>query len=254
MPHELLPDTVAVVTGAAGGIGRAITAELLDEGAAVVLVDHPASAVLEVAEGLGDRATGLEVDLTTETAPQDIVSAVQGAFGAPHVLINNAGIYKIAALSKTTDADFDAVLDVNLRALFRLTRAAVDVMRRQGRDPRHSIVNIASVNGLGAYSGAHPYSASKAGVIGLTRGMARELGPHGIRVNAVAPGLIRTPMTHGKGGAAFGWVETAVQGIPMRRVGEPEDVARVVAFLASPAAAYVSAQVLKVDGGGLPEV
>lgn len=249
-----LADTVAVVTGAAGGMGRAIAAELLDQGARVLLVDHPASAVMDLDLGPADRAVPLAVDLTGADAPTGVIAAARDAFGAVHVLVNNAGINRLSSLLKATDEDFDAVIAVNLRAAFRLMRATVGAMRDQGRDPRHAILNVASVTGMGAYGGAHGYSASKAGLIGLTRSTARELGPFGIRVNAVAPGLIRTPMTHGSDGLPADWVQTQVDGIPLGRVGEPEDVARVIAFLVSPAAAYVSAQVVVVDGGGLPEI
>lgn len=249
-----LTDSVVVVTGAAGGLGRAITTELLGAGAQVVMVDRPDSGVRDHADAYGAPAVAVGVDLTEDDAAAQVVTAATTSFGALHVLVNNAGIIRMAPLLKTDDDNFDATLDVNLRAPFRLTRAAVDVMRAQGHDVRHAIVNMASVNGMGAYSGAHAYSASKAGLIGLTRSTARELGPFGIRVNAVAPGLIRTAMTHEPDGSPQSWVGAQVQGIPLRRIGEPADVAKVVAFLASPAAAYVSAQVLKVDGGGLPEM
>lgn len=254
MTTSQFSDTVVVVTGAAGGLGRAISQTFAAGGAQVVMVDHPRSDVMAVAADLGSDVIGVDVDLTTDDAPAEVIVAATKAFGAVHVLVNNAGVNRMASLLKTSDADFDTVLDINLRALFRLTRATVDAMRPQGHDPRHAIVNVASVNGLGAYSGAHAYSASKAGVIGFTRSSARELGRYGIRVNAVAPGLIRTAMTHNPDGSAQDWVGDQVQGIPLRRIGEPDDVARVVAFLASPAAGYISAQVIKIDGGGLPEM
>ncbi|MEE8601449.1 SDR family NAD(P)-dependent oxidoreductase [Euzebya tangerina] len=256
-PPAPLEGTTAVVTGAAGGLGAAITGELLAQGARVLMVDRPGSGIDTSTAAEGTHA--LATDLTDDGAPAAVVTAAQEAFGALHILVNNAGVIRMASLRRTNDDNFDTTLAVNLRAAFRLTRAAVDVMRHQidqapdTRD-RHAIVNIASVNGMGAYSGAHAYAASKAGIIGLTRSTARELGPHGIRVNAVAPGLIRTPMTHEPDGSPQPWVGEQVQGIPLRRVGEPADVARVVAFLASQNAAYVSAQVLKVDGGGLPEM
>lgn len=246
-----LGDAVAVVTGAAGGLGRAITAGLVSRGARVLAVDRATSSVAELSS---EAVTPAQVDLTAADAPDTVVEAAVAAFGGLHVLVNNAGINLLASLRGTTDEHFDTTIDINLRAVFRLTRAAVAQMRAQGRDPRHAIVNIASVNGLGAYSGAHAYAASKAGVVGFTRSTARELGRHGIRVNAVAPGLIRTPMTHHPDGTPHDWVGDQVAGIPLGRIGEPADIAEVVAFLASPAAAYVSAQVLKVDGGGLPEM
>ena len=249
-----LDDTVAIVTGAAGGLGRAITARLVAGGARVLATDRAGSGVTALPDVHGAVVAAVEVDLTADDAPEKILDAAREAFGAVHVLVNNAGINLLASLRRTDDDHFDTTMAINVRALFRLTRSTVEVMRAQGSDERHAIVNIASVNGMGAYSGAHAYAVSKAGVIGFTRSSARELGRHGIRVNAVAPGLIRTPMTHHPDGTPHDWVGDQVAGIPLQRMGEPSDVADVVAFLASRAAAYVSAQGLTVDGGGLPEM
>lgn len=247
----MLSGHVVVVTGAAGGIGRATVAEVRHHRGRVVAVDHPATDLASVADD--DDVVAVPVDLTTEDAPDRVVAAAADAFRGATALVNNAGINRTASLLKTSDEDFDAVLDVNLRAAFRLTRAVVGDWQRRGRDDRRAIVNIASVNGLRAFGGAHGYAASKAGLVGLTRSTSRELGPHGVRVNAVAPGLVRTPMTHDDDGLPGDWVAERVAGVPLRRIGEPEDIARVIAFLLSPLAGYLTGQVLFVDGGGLPE-
>lgn len=249
----MLNGHVLLVTGADGGIGRAVMTEALDRGARVVMIDHPGSEVMDTAARHGDDVVGVAVDLTCSDAPEVVLEATARSFGPATVLVNNAGIKRSASLVNTSDEDFDAVLDVNLRAAFRLSRAVVDDWRGRDRDERRAIVNVVSVNGLHSFSGAHGYAASKAGLVGLTRSMARELGPHGIRVNAVAPGMIRTPMTHGPDGLPADWMDQALEGVPLRRVGEPHDIARVIAFLASSLAGYVTGQVVVADGGGLPE-
>jgi 3-oxoacyl-[acyl-carrier protein] reductase len=245
---------VVLVTGAAGGLGRAISLAFASAGARVAITDLDAGGLSDTATAVAavNEVWSAAADISAPTTPDDLVARVVADLGDLHVVVNNAGILRNGALHRMDDATFDAVIDVNLRATFRMMRAAARHLRDRGADGRRAIVNIASVNGLRGFSGSANYAASKAGVVGLTRAAARELGPSGVRVNAVAPGLIRTPMT-GPEGIRPGWTEQVAAGIPLGRIGEPEEVAEAVTFLASGAASYVSGQILVVDGGGLPE-
>ncbi len=237
----------ALVTGASRGIGRAIALRLATEGADV-LVNYNANAAAanEVADAI--KALGREVRLVQADVgkPADVDRLVQSAlehFKRIDVLVNNAGITRDTLLMRMSEDDWDDVLDTNLKSVFLVTKAALRPMLRQ-RSGR--IVNITSISGVIGNAGQANYSASKAGLIGLTRSIAREVASRSITCNAVAAGVIDTEIWQGVPEAA---IETLLQMIPAGRKGTPEDVAEAVAFFASDAAAYITGQVLNVDGG-----
>ena len=237
----------AVVTGGSRGIGKAVCLELARGGANVVLcyAGNAASAAETVAEceALGAKALAVQCNVANAEEVKALMDTAISTFGAVHILVNNAGITRDGLLMTMKDADFDAVVDTNLKGAFYCMRAVARPMMRQryGR-----IVNLSSVVGLRGNAGQINYAASKAGVIGMTKSMAKELATRGVTVNAVAPGFIETDMTAAMTDAA----KTAtLASIPMGRLGAAEDVARAVAFLASDEAAYVTGQVLAVDGG-----
>lgn len=237
----------AIVTGGSRGIGKAVCLELARGGANVVLcyagnAESAAKAAAEC-EALGAKALAVKCDVSHPEEVKAMVDTAVKTFGAVHILVNNAGITRDGLLMTMKDADFDAVLDTNLKGTFYCMRAVSRPMMRQryGR-----IVSLSSVVGLRGNAGQINYAASKAGVIGMTKSMAKELATRGITVNAVAPGFIETDMTAAMTDAA----KTAtLAAIPMGRLGAAEDVAKAVAFLASDEAAYVTGQVLCVDGG-----
>jgi 3-oxoacyl-[acyl-carrier protein] reductase len=237
----------ALVTGASRGIGRAI-ALALAAGGADVLVNYRAheAAAAEVAaeiERAGRRAVVQQADVVEPDAPRRLVQAAVDAFGRLDILVNNAGITRDGLLMRMSDDDWDVVLDTNLKSAFAMTRAALRPMVRQryGR-----IVNISSVAGVMGNAGQANYAASKAGLNGFTRAVAREVASRNITCNAVAAGVIDTQIWAGVDQAA---VEAALAMVPAGRKGTPEDVAGAVAFLASDAAGYITGQVLHVDGG-----
>ena len=241
-----LQGQVAIVTGAARGIGRAICLELADHGANIVATDLLADQLNEtVAKVLakGVKALGEVTNVTEPAAVDRLVEMTVEKFGKLDIMVNNAGITRDTLILSMSDEQWDAVINVNLRAVFLGTRAASKVMLRQ-RGGR--IVNMASFSGLSGNAGQANYAASKAGVIGLTKSVAKELAKRGVLCNAVAPGFIATDMT---GALPDKVKETAKLVIPMQRMGEAEEVARVVAFLAGPASSYVTGQVISVDGG-----
>jgi len=245
----LLKDKVAAVTGAGRegkGIGRSICLALAKEGARIVIADfvkEAADSVAEEVKALGVEAISLKADVSQAAEADALIQGAVDAFGSVDILVNNAGITRDALLMRMTDEQWDAVLDTNLKGAFNCMRAASRQMLRQ-RSGR--IVNIASVMGLIGNIGQANYSASKAGMIGLTKTAARELGSRGITVNAVAPGFIQTAMTEELPEQVR---ENIGKQIPLVRLGTPEDVAGVVVFLCSDAASYITGQVLNVDGG-----
>ncbi|HEU4994452.1 MAG TPA: 3-oxoacyl-[acyl-carrier-protein] reductase [Gemmatimonadaceae bacterium] len=232
----------ALVTGSTRGIGRAIAQTLADCGANVAIVGRDAANAATVAASL-KNARGFGCDVGNAAAVQALVEEVEKSFGALDILVNNAGITRDNLLMRLKDDDWDAVLDANLKAAFVATRAASRGMmkRRWGR-----IINIASVVGLVGNKGQANYAASKAGLIGLTKSVAKELASRNILANVVAPGFIETDMTAAMTAEAR---ETLSKQIPLERLGSPSDIAGTVAFLASEHAAYITGQVFVVDGG-----
>lgn len=241
-----LTGKTAVVTGAGRGIGRAIALELAQAGADIAICDldkETAESTGKEIEALGRKARWFCVNVTDTSAVDEMIKEVMADFGKIDILVNNAGITRDGLLMKMKDEDWDAVLTVNLKSAFLLTRAVSKHMlkARTGR-----IINIASVIGVTGNAGQANYAASKAGIIGLTKSSAREFAPRGINVNAIAPGFIKTPMTDKLNEAQK---EALVKQIPRGSIGEPKDVALVAAFLAGENSRYVTGQVINVDGG-----
>jgi len=233
----------AFVTGGTRGIGLAIARALYQAGARVAVAGRDAARAAGVAAELGDHATGLGCDVAKADQVETAIAAAEQALGPVDILVNNAGLTRDNILLRLSDDDWDAVLDANLKGAFHTTRAVIKGMmkRRAGR-----IINLSSVVGLIGNKGQANYAASKAGLIGFTKSVAREYASRGILVNCIAPGYIETDMTAALPEAAKA---TLLQGIALGRLGRPEDVAGAVLFLASDLADYITGQVLVVDGG-----
>jgi len=238
----------AIVTGAAGGIGRATALRLAGEGARVLAVDIKSAELDEtVALGSKGRILGLVADMTDRAAPDRIAAEAMGAFGRLDMLVNNAGISgRGGGAGDVADADLDALLDMNLASVLRMSRAGLKHLPRPGG----RIVNISSVFGLVGFPDSAAYAAAKAGVAQLTRQMAADYAALGININAIAPGVIDTPMTARRIREDAWYHEIMIKTTPMG-VGQPDDIAGVVAFLCSPDARYVNGEVIAVDGGWL---
>jgi 3-oxoacyl-[acyl-carrier protein] reductase len=242
----VLSGQVALVTGATRGIGRSIALGLGAAGATVVgtgTTDAGAAAISEALAAADIRGRGAVLNVTDVAAIDRVLGAVEKEFGAVAILVNNAGITRDNLLLRMKDDEWDAVMDANLRSVFRLSRG---VLRGMMRARAGRIINITSVVGASGNAGQVNYSAAKAGIAGMTRSLAREIGSRGITVNCVAPGFIDTDMTQALPEAA----RTALLGqIPLGRLGRPDDIAAAVVFLASPGAAYITGATIHVNGG-----
>ena len=242
-----MKESVALVTGGSRGIGRAICLELARQGASVAVNyagnEQAALETVEACRALGAQAQAFRADVADPAACEELLKAVKEAFGKVDILVNNAGITRDGLLMTAKAEDFDKVLDTNLKGAYFCMKAVSKLMMRQryGR-----IVNLSSVVGLRGNAGQTGYAASKAGILGLTKSAAKELATRGVTVNAVAPGFIDTDMTAVLPENAKNAMLTT---IPMGKPGAPEDVARAVAFFAQPDSAYITGQVLCVDGG-----
>lgn len=244
---SLLNNKIALVTGASRGIGRAIAIKLAQQGANVAFtylssVEKGLALQDELAQ-YGTKVIGYQSDASDHKAAEELINQVVADFGTVDVVINNAGITRDGLLMRMTEEQWDEVMRVNLKSVFNLTKAATKVMMRARSG---SIINVTSVVGITGNAGQANYAASKAGIIGFTKSVAKELGSRNIRCNAIAPGFIETEMTGELNAKA---IEEWKQSIPLKRGGQPDEVADCVVFLASDMSKYITGQVLQIDGG-----
>ncbi|MCX6215159.1 3-oxoacyl-[acyl-carrier-protein] reductase [Spirosoma sp.] len=246
---DLLKGKVALITGASRGIGRAMAEKFAKEGADVAFTYlssvEKGQALEEELNAFGGRVKGYRSDASDHKAAEELIAQVLADFGKLDVLVNNAGITKDGLLMRMTEEQWDTVINVNLKSVFNLTKAAIKSMMKAKSG---SIINLTSVVGIRGNAGQANYAASKAGIIGFTKSVALELGSRNIRSNAIAPGFIETEMTGEINEKAL---EEWKQQIPMKRGGQPEEIADCAVFLASDLSRYITGQVLQVDGGML---
>lgn len=242
----MLNGEVALVTGASRGIGRAIALALAGQGAAVAGTATTPAGAASIEQALleaGHQGIGVVLDVSDRTSVEDALGQVTERLGAPGILVNNAGITRDNLLMRMKDEEWDSVIETNLSSLYRVSKACLRAMTkaRKGR-----IINIASVVGAMGNAGQTNYAAAKAGMMGFTKALAREVGSRSITVNCVAPGFIDTDMTRALPDAQRA---ALIANIPLARLGQPEEIAGAVVFLASPAAAYITGETLHVNGG-----
>lgn len=244
----LLDGQVAVITGGASqrGIGRATATLFAEHGARVAILDIDGGGAEKTARSLGSKHQGYRCDVTKQREVESVFAKVFQDLGSPSVLVNNAGITQPKCIAEIEEIDYEAVLDVNLRGTFLCSKAALVYMRKLKRGSIICISSVSAERGGGIFGGPH-YSAAKAGILGLVKAVAREVASEGIRVNAVAPGLIDTDITHGR--LSGEQMAALIQSIPMGRIGQPLDVARACLFLASPLSEYITGEVIDVNGG-----
>ena len=241
----LLAGRIATITGGAQGLGFAIAKQFVAEGARVVLADLDLDAAAAAAGQLGDSSVAVAVrcDVTSSEQVDALVADAVAQFGRLDIMVNNAGITRDATIRKMTEDEFDQVIAVHLKGTWNGTRAAAAVMREQGGG---AIINMSSISGKVGFVGQTNYSAAKAGIVGLTKAAAKELAHLGVRVNAIAPGLIRSAMTEAMPQRIW---DAKLAEVPMGRAGEPDEVASVALFLASDLSSYMTGTVLEVTGG-----
>jgi 3-oxoacyl-[acyl-carrier protein] reductase len=238
-----LEGEIALVTGASRGIGKAIAEELAARGATVVGTATSENGAAAISEYLGDQGKGMVLNVTDPESISGVIDAITDEYGAISILVNNAGITRDNLMMRLKDEDWDAIIDTNLNSVFRLSKAVLRGMMnaRKGR-----IINIGSVVGSTGNPGQTNYAAAKAGILGFSKAMAREVGSRGITVNVVAPGFIDTDMTRELSDDQRDALKAS---IPLNRLGEPQEIAKAVAFLSSPDAAYITGETLHVNGG-----
>lgn len=242
----LLENEIAFITGASRGIGQAIAMELAAQGATVIgtaTSEKGAAAITAYLQQHNAKGMGMMLDVTAQASVEKVVADIEAQFGTVSILVNNAGITRDNLLMRMKEEEWDAIMQTNLTSLFRVTKACLRAMMkaRRGR-----IISIASVVGVSGNAGQANYAAAKAGVIGFTKSVAREVGSRGITANVVAPGFIDTDMTRELPEAQK---QALLNQIPLNRLGKPEEIAHAVAFLASPGAAYITGETLHVNGG-----
>lgn len=242
----LLENEIAFVTGASRGIGQAIAIELAAQGATVIgtaTSEKGAAAISEYLQQQNAKGAGMVLDVTDQSSVEKVVAEIEKQYGTVSILVNNAGITRDNLLMRMKEEEWDAIIQTNLTSLFRVTKACLRSMMkaRRGR-----IISIASVVGVSGNAGQANYAAAKAGVIGFSKSLAREVGSRGITANVVAPGFIDTDMTRELPEAQK---QALLNQIPLNRLGKPEEIAKAVVFLASPGAAYITGETLHVNGG-----